>query len=228
PGSPMLAAVLRRGPAAQRQWERWHPRTQHDRPQYPKGRHTSRVTRSETGSSSSYHHRLLGRGRKALERWPSVAILVATINNASPSLNDELGVAISRVGGVFDQSKLQGIPDFHDAVLDRHPRLESEFPLDLGEGGGDVPHVAAEAEILVRDLEAGHVSADQRDNLVLRVIATVRPEIEDLTADLLRSTSECQRNSLSHIADMDEGSGVSALINNQFALRYRFENELIH
>ena len=104
----------------------------------PKGRHTSRVTRSETGSSSSYHHRLLGRGRKALERWPSVAILVATINNASPSLNDELGVAIAIVGGVFDQSKLQGIPDFHDAVLDGHPRLESEFPLDLGEGDGDV------------------------------------------------------------------------------------------
>ena len=72
------------------------------------------------------------------------------------------------------------------------------------------------------------MSADQRDNLVLRVIATVRPEIEDLTADLLRSTSERQRNSLGHVANMDEGTGVSALINNQFALRYRFENELIH
>src|SRR4029077_3960842 len=76
------AAVLRRAPAAQRRWERAHPGTQPDRPHYPKVPPPPRVTRSETESSSSYHHRLLGRGRKALERWPSVAILVATINNA--------------------------------------------------------------------------------------------------------------------------------------------------
>ncbi len=119
-------------------------------------------------------------------------------------LHDKLRVAVPLVRGVLDQAELEGVLDFNHAILDGAPRNETQLALDLGEGDGDVPHVAAEAEVLVSNLEALDMFLHQLDDLVLRVVAVVRPQVVDLAADLLLRGLQAQQDPLDNVPDMDE------------------------
>ena len=67
----------------------------------------------------------------------------------------------------------------------------------------------------------------QPDDLVFGAVAGIRANVEHLALYLIQWHLQCQADGITHIPHVNEGAGISSLVNDQLTLRKRFQHKLV-